>query len=126
MMGSPCASISTLPHEHRATMRLFGVVGMSLLRPLPPIAIGTDYPHERLTPTRGLLRTPYVRSSENFPSRDCLETPKGLHYGVSRACGTGQKGTIWTLRATGKRAIRPAQRVSRQSLEGLFSEVRSV
>src|SRR5215211_2939242 len=68
MMGSPCASISTLPHEHRATMRLFGVVGMSLLRPLPPIAIGTDYPHERLIPTRRLLRTPCLRTSENFPS----------------------------------------------------------
>src|SRR5215212_11325840 len=29
------------------------------------------------------LRTPSTRSSQNNCSRDCLETPKGLHYGVS-------------------------------------------
>src|SRR5215216_2546142 len=79
-----------------------------------------------ISPTWGRVRTNATRCIHRSAWRDCLETPKGLHYGVSRACGTGQKGTIWTLRATGKRAIRPAQRVSRQSLEGVFSEVRRI
>jgi hypothetical protein len=48
-------------------MRLFGVVGMSLLRPLPPIAIGTDYPHERLIPTCGLLRKPSLGEVRRIP-----------------------------------------------------------
>jgi hypothetical protein len=35
-----------------------------------------------------------VRSSQNLPSRDCLETPNGLHFAVPRACATGRKDTL--------------------------------
>src|SRR5215216_3218022 len=36
---------------------------------------------------------PFLELSDSF-WRDYLETPNSLHYGLSRACGTGQKGTI--------------------------------
>src|SRR5215216_3796007 len=36
---------------------------------------------------------PFLELSDSF-WRDYLETPNSLHYGLSRACGTGQKGAI--------------------------------
>src|SRR5215218_9605013 len=56
--------------------------------------------------------------------RDCLETPNQLRFKILRACVTGQKGTILGASRYQDSAIRPAQRLSRQSLEGVFSEVR--
>src|SRR5918998_3612226 len=55
--------------------------------------------------------------------RDCLETPDGVHYGIPRDCATVRTSTFSALRATKRGPIRPAQRLSRQSLEGVFSEV---
>jgi hypothetical protein len=72
-------------------------------------------------------RTPYPSRWQMAmvePSRDCLETPNRLHYGIPRGCGTGRKGTSPALRATKIRAVRPVQRLSGQSLEGSISEVR--
>jgi hypothetical protein len=33
-------------------------------------------------------------TSQNSSSRDCLETPSGLHYVLPRACIKGRKGTL--------------------------------
>src|SRR5215207_8153019 len=38
-----------------------------------------------------LLRTPFSRTSENTPSRDCLEIPNGPHSASSRARRAGLK-----------------------------------
>src|SRR5215207_3558929 len=43
-------------------------------------------------PARELLRTPLSRTSENTPSRDCLEIPNGHRFGSLRACPMGRKG----------------------------------
>jgi len=66
MMGSPSASNSTFPHEHRASARLLDGVGMRLVHPLSCISISTDYPHTRLLRTRVLPRPPHTRSSETL------------------------------------------------------------
>jgi hypothetical protein len=35
------------------------------------------------------------RTSENYSSRDCLETPQGLHYGVLRVCRMRRRSTFF-------------------------------
>src|SRR5215204_7545188 len=41
-----------------------------------------------------LPRTRYSRTSENSPSRDCLESPNGLHFVAPLACTTVRNGTF--------------------------------
>src|SRR5919112_975848 len=81
MMGSPYASIWTLPHKHRTVVPVFGVVDMPLLCPLLALASGNYCPHTRLPHTLELPRTPFVRSptSQNSPSTHLGE------YGFERA-----------------------------------------
>src|SRR5215208_6075205 len=57
-----------------------------------------------------------MRSSENTPSRDCLETPDRIHFVVPRACGTRVKVSFSAPRASKRRAMQPVQLLSRQSL----------
>src|SRR5215212_8591168 len=67
-----------------------------------------------------------LRTSENFPSRDCLETPKGLPFVVPRACETGCKALFFDASRyqQTRDPTRPAtfQTVSRK--KDKFSEVR--
>jgi hypothetical protein len=57
--------------------------------------------------------------SENHPSRDCLETLNGLYFISYEPAQLGEKVLPSALRATKKRAIRPLQLLSRQSLHAL-------
>src|SRR5829696_4365931 len=58
-----------------------------------------QYPKSPSEPGQVPKAVPYrvsllLRTSENYPSRDCLETPQGLRYGVLQDCGTGRMSTF--------------------------------
>src|SRR5215217_5412213 len=72
---------------------------------------------------RSSARTPFqtvsVRSSQNTPSRDCLEIPNWLRFWVSGDTVTRMNGPFCALRARQRRAIQRVLRISRQSLYAL-------
>ena len=72
--------------------------------------------------TKARILAPIHRSAW----RDCLETPDRIHLVVlvvPRACTTRVKVSFSAPRASKRRAMQPVQLLSRQSLEGVFSEV---
>jgi hypothetical protein len=97
-------------------------LGRSLRHLADLLRVGVGARHAT-SPTgiQGKRRDALCRAAKWLKSsyRDCLETPNRLHYGVTRACGTGRMSTFAALGAAERRARRPAQRLSRQSLHAL-------
>src|SRR5215204_5523443 len=79
-------------------------------------------------PARELLRTCISRTSENYPSRDCLEIPNGHRFGFLRACPMGRKGASRQRFAlpNPRRPIPPAifQTVSLETVLQTFDRLR--
>src|SRR5215208_1123115 len=73
----------------------------------------------------GLPRTSVLRSSQNFSSRDCLESRRRVLDRLCVVLQEGEMGHFRPLLATRYTPNRGLLGLSRQSLEGKFSEVRS-
>src|SRR5215212_9712126 len=84
---------------------------------LPPLAIA--YPHESSLRHNGRMRT-----SENASSRDCLESRRRILDRLCLVLQEGEMGHFRPLLATRYTPNRGLLGLSRQSLEGGFSEVR--
>src|SRR5215218_8099371 len=74
-----------------------------------------------------LRRIPYTRSSQNNPSRDCLESPDGHQTGATEANIEGQGDRIFALQASDLASLTPLQPTFQTvSLRGWVNKVGKV